>query len=237
MRAYIAQVSNTTQNQPNSVQNNEVPVIGNGGAGVAIAIFSALLTKFVNWGELAKQFAGTRTSKVLMSENRKTQELEGEIDINTGMSTTLSEIAKQGVANSADSVKELLHLLKESVEASTAHSKSSELLVEAKKHHAEATADIAKAMLHVAEALESLTEAQKLIPQEITQINKIYFGEIHVALNNIDSRLGEIVKELKEHDQAIEQRINLAETRIMEQFTGVAAQLRRDFAQLKCEQK
>jgi len=237
MRAYIAQVSNTTQNQPNSVQNNEVPVIGNGGAGVAIAIIGMLIGKWMPWGELAKQFVEAKTSSTLMAENRRNQEIEGEIDINLGMSTTLSEIAKQGVANSADSVKELLHLLKESVEASTAHSKSSELLVEAKKHHAEATADIAKAMLHVAEALKSLTEAQKVIPQEIAQINKIYFGEIHVALNNIDSQLVAIVKELKEHDQAIEQRINLAETRIMEQFTGVAAQLRRDFAQLKCEQK
>jgi hypothetical protein len=171
MADYIAQVSTPTQTQPNSPQSNEVPVIGNGGAGVAIAIISALIGKWMPWGELAKQFVGTKTSSTLMAENRKNQELEGEIDINLGMSSTLSDIAKQGVANSAESVKELLSLLHQSVEASTAHAKSSELLVEAKKHHAEATADIAKAMIHVAEALQSLTEAQKLIPQEIAELN------------------------------------------------------------------
>ena len=233
MKALIAQA---TSNQPNqSNQSNNPANLEVAGGGVAIAVLSALLTKFVPWGDLAKQFAGTRTSRVLMSENRKTQELEGEIDINLGMSTTLSEIAKQGIANSADSVKVLLHLLRESVEASTAHTKSSELLVEAKKHHAEATADIAKAMLHVAEALESLTEAQKVIPQEIAQINKIYSEDINVGLNNIDSRLTTIAKEQHDIARAIEQKINLTETRIIEQFTRVAGQIKRDLAHSKHE--
>lgn len=129
----------------------------------------------------------------------------------------------------------LLHLLRESVEASTAHTKSSELLVEAKKHHAEATADIAKAMLHVAEALESLTEAQKVIPQEIAQINKIYSEDINVGLNNIDSRLVAIAKEQHDIARAIEQKINLTETRIIEQFTRVAGQIKRDLTHSKHE--
>jgi hypothetical protein len=222
MKASIASTTTTIPNQQITPQSQEVPIIGNGGAGIAIAIIGMLIGKWMPWGDLAKQFVGTRTSTVLMSENRKNQEIEGEIDINMGMSSTLSDIARQGVTNSAESIKELHHMLKESLEANASHSKSSELLLEAKEHHAEATNDLAKAMQHLAITIESLTQAQKLLPQEIAVFIDTHAKEMHVGLDSIDNKL-----------HSIEKAIASSETRIIEQYTGVTAQLRRDLKDLK----
>ena len=76
MKTYIAVA--TQQSTPNSGANNnsnEMPVIGLGGAGVVISLVSILIGKWMPWGEIAKQFAGVRTSKVLQAENRKGQAL------------------------------------------------------------------------------------------------------------------------------------------------------------------
>lgn len=234
MKSYIAVAApNSAQPTPNSTPSNEVPVIGNGGAGVAIAIIGMLIGKWMPWGDLAKQFVGARTSTTLMSENRKNQEIEGEIDLNRDLTTALTDIARSNVDYSAESNKELLNLLKGSIEAAASHAQSTQLLTEAKKHHAEATADIAKAMLHVAEALQSLTQAQEALPREIKLANEVYASEFRVALDSIDVRLEESNKIKHEGYTAIHEEIKRAENRIIEQYTGTIAQLRRDFKELE----
>lgn len=224
----------TTQATPQpQIPTKEVPVIGNGGAAVAISLVSILIGKWMPWGDLAKQFVGARTSTALMSENRKNQEIEGEIDLNRDLTTAIADIARSNVDYSAESNKELLNLLKGSIEAAASHAQSTQLLTEAKKHHAEATADIAKAMMHVAEALESLTKAQEALPREIKLANEIHASEFRLALDNIDQRLEESNKLKKDGYTAIHEEIKRAETRIIEQYTGTFAQLRRDLKELE----
>jgi hypothetical protein len=237
MKSYIAVASPQPQPAPNSAPSNEVPVnLGTGAAASGLIIASVILTKlsgFVDWKEIGKQWSGSQTSKVLSAENRKTQINEAEIDINQGMSETLSDLARAGVSYSAESNKELLNLLKGSIESAASHAQSTQLLTEAKKHHAEATADIAKAMLHVAEALQSLTQAQEALPREIKLANEVYASEFRVALDSIDVRLEESNKIKREGYTAIHEEIKRAETRIIEQYTGTIAQLRRDLSSLE----
>ena len=227
----------TTQATPQpQAPTNEVPVIGNGGAGVAIALTSVILTRlfsFFDWKEIGKQWSGSQTSKALMVENRKNQELEGEIDINLGMSETISDLAKQGLGSSSKIAEDLLQLVGTALNSSAANAQSTQALSRASESQVEATKDLIKATTHNNEALEALREAIKAIPSEIASINKLLVSEIHVALNNIDARLEESNKIKHEGYTAIHEEIKRAETRIIEQYTGTFAQLRRDFKELE----
>lgn len=227
MSFYISQATTQPQSQPNGANNNEVPIIGNSGAGIAIAIIGMLIGKWMPWGDLAKQFVGARTSKDLMSSNRQNQVVEAEIDINSQLSNTVASMADKGFSAMNESNKVLTDLIRQSVEASSSHAQSTQLLTEAKKYHAEATAEIAKAMMHIAEALQSLTQAQEVLPTEIKLAIEIYANEFRGVLE-------EIREEIKAHDIKSERRLNLMETRLKEQYTDVTAQFRRDLAEVKC---
>ena len=242
MKSYIAQATPNsaqvaTQAQTQAKENtNEVPVIGNGGAGVAIALVSVILTRlsgFVDWKEIGKQWSGSQTSKVLMVENRKNQELEGEIDINLGMSETISDLAKQGLGSSSKIAEDLLQLVGTALTSSSANAQSTQALSRASESQVEATKDLIKATTHNNEALEALREAIKAIPEEIASINKLLVSEIHVALNSIDARLEESNKIKHEGYEAILTAIRLSETKIIEQYTGTFAQLKRDLNELE----
>lgn len=242
MKSYIAQATPNSaqvaaQAQTQARENtNEVPVIGNGGAGVAIALVSVILTRlsgFVDWKEIGKQWSGSQTSKALMVENRKNQELEGEIDINLGMSKTISDLADKGLATSSELAKDLLQLVGTALTSTAANTQSTQALSRASESQVEATKDLIKATTHNNEALEALREAIKAIPDEIASINKVLVAEIHVALNSIDARLEESNKIKHEGYEAILTAIRLSETRIIEQGSGAIAQLRRDLKELE----
>jgi uncharacterized FlaG/YvyC family protein len=232
MSTYIAVRSTQATPQP-QIPTNEVPVIGNGVAAVAISLISILIGKWMPWGDLAKQFVGARTSSTLMSENRKNQELEGEIDINLGMSETISDLAKQGLGSSSKIAEDLLQLVGTALNSSAANTQSTQALSRASESQVEATKDLIKATTHNNKALEALREAIEAIPEEIASINKLLVSEIHVALNNIDARLEESNKIKHEGYTAIHEEIRRAETRIIEQYTNTFAQLRRDFKDLE----
>lgn len=236
LKTYLAATATTSQSTPNSGANsnsNEMPVVGLGGAGVAISLVSILIGKWMPWGEIAKQFAGVRTSKVLQAENRKGQELEAEIDINQGLADTVSQIAKHSADSSEFVIKDLLHLVGDAIQSSTANAHSTQALSRASESQVEATKDLIKATTHNNEALEALREAIKAIPDEIASINKVLVAEIHVALNSIDQRLEESIKLKKDGYTAIHEEIKRAENRIIEQYTDTFAQLRRDLKELE----
>ena len=236
MSFYISQATTQPQSQPNGLPSQGVDPLIIFIAGIVTtcgAGFGAFLLKASNSDVVSKTVTAKINQKQaetnavvaekLTDNNIELQFAEARID----QSAVIGEIAKAGVNNSAEANKELLSLLKASIEAQASHAQSTQLLTEAKKHHAEATADIAKAMMHVAEALQSLTQAQEVLPTEIKLAIEIYANEFRGVLE-------EIREELKTHDQKSERRLNLMETRIKEQYTDVTAQVRRDLALIKC---
>jgi uncharacterized FlaG/YvyC family protein len=227
----------TTQATPQpTTPTNEVPVIGNGGAGVAIALVSVILTRlsgFVDWKEIGKQWSGSQTTKILSTENRETQKTEAEIDISKELSETISDLAKQGLGSSSKIADNLLQLVGTALNSSAANAQSTQALSRASESQVEATKDLIQATTHNNEALEALREAIEAIPSEIASINKVLVAEIHEALNNIDARLEESNKIKREGYTAIHEEIRRAEVKIIEQYTNTFAQLRRDFKELE----
>jgi len=197
MKALIAQAASNQPNQPNQ-SNIPASSLEVAGGGVAIAVFSALLTKFVPWGEISKQLVGAKTSSELMKQNRLNQEIEGEIDINQGLSNTLSGIAK-------DTVNTAMDLLKESVGASQLH-------VQASIATNKATQDLTDATKHLIDAFNALTLAQSRSQKSVEdQLRKVsesqeitqeYLANISVSGNQkneiILDKLDEVLKRVTE---------------------------------------
>jgi hypothetical protein len=234
LKIYLA--ATTQQSTPNSGANsnsNDVPIVGLGGAGVAISLVSILIGKWMPWGEIAKQFAGARTSKVLQAENRKGQELEAEIDINQGLSDTVSQIATKGMENTTEITRDLLHLVSGAIQSARDNAQSTQALSRASESQVQATEDLIKATAHNSEALKALKEAIEAIPKETASILEIHAAELRIALNNIDRRIDESNKIKHEGYERIEKIIHLAETRIIEQYTGTIAQLRVEIKDLE----
>jgi hypothetical protein len=220
MKSYIA-VAPATQSRstPNSGANsnsNDVPIVGLGGAGVVISLVSILIGKWMPWGEIAKQFAGVRTSKVLQAENRKGQELEAEIDINQGLADTISQIAKHSADSSEFVIKDLLHLVGDAIQSSTANAHSTQALSRASESQVQATEDLIKATTHNSEALKALKEAIASIPKETASVIEVYAAEFRVALDLLDDRLDRIEKNQK-----------LFSTQVKEEFASAFLELRR----------
>jgi hypothetical protein len=235
MKSYIA-VAPTTQPQstPNSGSSNEIPINAlTGTASVAIAIIGMVIGKWMPWGELAKQFAGTRTSKVLQSENRKRQELEAEIDINQGLSDTVSRLATRGMDTTTEITKDLLHLVSDAIQTSSANAQSLQSLAKANESVNKAHEDLINATRHNTEAVQALEQAIVCLPTETASILEIHAAELRIALNNIDRRIEESNKIKHEGYERIEKIIHLAETRIIEQYTGTIAQLRVEIKDLE----
>lgn len=171
MKAHIA-VAPTAQAIPNQPsQSDQVPIIGNGGAGVIIALLGVVAGKNIPWGEITKLFAGTTSSKVLMEENRKNQELEGEIDINQGLSNTLSGIAK-------DTVTTAMSLLEKSVAAAQLYAEASVSTNKATEHLTSATRDLI-------DAFNALTLAQSREGQETRKVLKEVFEGQELTQENL----------------------------------------------------
>jgi hypothetical protein len=233
MNTYIAVATTQPQSQPNGAQsNNDIPVIGYGGAGVAISLISILIGKWMPWGEIAKQFAGARTSKVLQAENRKGQELEAEIDINQGLSDTVSRLASRGMDTTTEITKDLLHLVSDAIQTSSANAHSLQSLARANESVNKAHEDLINATKHNTEAVQALEQAIAAIPKETASVIEVYATELRIALDNIDRRIEESNQIKHEGYAAIERAIKQSETRIIEQYTDTMAQLRREFKEL-----
>ena len=238
MKSYIA-VAPATQSQstPNSGSSSEIPInLGTGAVGTGLVVLSVLLTKLsglVDWKDVGKQWSGSQTSKILQSENRKGQELEAEIDINQGLSDTVSQIATKGMENTTEITRDLLHLVSGAIQSATANAQSTQALSRASESQVQATEDLIKATAHNSEALKALKEAIEAIPKETASILEIHAAELRIALNNIDRRIDESNKIKHEGYERIEKIIQLAETRIIEQYTGTIAQLRVEIKDLE----
>jgi hypothetical protein len=234
MNTYIAVATTQPQSQPNGAQsNNDIPVIGYGGAGVAISLISILIGKWMPWGEIAKQFAGARTSKVLQAENRKGQELEAEIDINQGLSNTISTIATKGMDSTSEITKDLLQLVSGAIQSSSANAQSTQALSRASESQVQATEDLIKATTHNNEALQALKEAIEAIPRETASILEIHAIEFRAGLDRVESLIKESNQIKHDGYASIEKSIHLAENRLIEQNTGTIAQLRVDVKELQ----
>ena len=205
LKIYLATTQQSTPNSGANNNSNEMPVIGLGGAGVAISLASILIGKWMPWGEIAKQFAGVRTSKVLQAEKRKGQELEAEIDLNQGLADTVSFV-----------IKDLLLLVGDAIQSSTANTQSTQALSRASESQVQATEDLIKATAHNSEALKALQEAIASIPKETASVIEVYAAEFRVALDLLDDRLDKIEKNQK-----------LFSTQVKEEFASAFLELRR----------
>jgi hypothetical protein len=227
MKSYIA-VAPATQSQStqNSGSSNEIPInLGTGAVGTGLVVLSVILTKlsgFVDWKEIGKQWSGSQTSRILQSENRKGQELEAEIDINQGLSDTVSQLATRGMDTTTAITKDLLHLVSDAIQTSSANAQSLQSLAKANESVNKAHEDLINATRHNTEAVQALEQAIASIPTETASILEIHASELRIALNSINRRIEESNKI-----------IQLAETRIIEQYTGTIAQLRVEIKDLE----
>jgi ribosomal protein L17 len=238
MKSYIA-VAPATQSQstPNSGSSNEIPInLGTGAVGTGLVVLSVILTKlsgFVDWKEIGKQWSGSQTSRILQSENRKGQELEAEIDINQGLSDTVSQLATRGMDTTTAITKDLLHLVSDAIQTSSANAQSLQSLAKANESVNKAHEDLINATRHNTEAIQALEQAIASIPTETASILEIYASELRIALNSIDRRIEESNQIKHGGYERIEKIIQLAETRIIEQYTGTIAQLRVEIKDLE----
>ena len=238
MKSYIA-VAPATQSQstPNSGSSNEIPInLGTGAVGTGLVVLSVILTKlsgFVDWKEIGKQWSGSQTSRILQSENRKGQELEAEIDINQGLSDTVSQLATRGMDTTTAITKDLLHLVSDAIQTSSANAQSLQSLAKANESVNKAHEDLINATRHNTEAIQALEQAIASIPTETASILEIYASELRIALNSINRRIEESNQIKHGGYERIEKIIQLAETRIIEQYTGTIAQLRVDIKDLE----
>jgi hypothetical protein len=238
MKSYIA-VAPATQSQstPNSGSSNEIPInLGTGAVGTGLVVLSVILTKlsgFVDWKEIGKQWSGSQTSRILQSENRKGQELEAEIDINQGLSDTVSQLATRGMDTTTAITKDLLHLVSDAIQTSSANAQSLQSLAKANESVNKAHEDLINATRHNTEAIQALEQAIASIPTETASILEVYASELRIALNSIDRRIEESNQIKHRGYEQIEKIIQLAETRIIEQYTGTIAQLRVEIKDLE----
>lgn len=238
MKSYIA-VAPATQSQstPNSGSSNEIPInLGTGAVGTGLVVLSVILTKlsgFVDWKEIGKQWSGSQTSRILQSENRKGQELEAEIDINQGLSDTVSQLATRGMDTTTAITKDLLHLVSDAIQTSSANAQSLQSLAKANESVNKAHEDLINATRHNTEAIQALEQAIASIPTETASILEVYASELRIALNSIDRRIEESNQIKHGGYERIEKIIQLAETRIIEQYTGTIAQLRIEIKDLE----
>jgi|GEM_PF-5310037 len=238
MKSYIA-VAPATQSQstPNSGSSNEIPInLGTGAVGTGLVVLSVILTKlsgFVDWKEIGKQWSGSQTSRILQSENRKGQELEAEIDINQGLSDTVSQLATRGMDTTTAITKDLLHLVSDAIQTSSANAQSLQSLAKANESVNKAHEDLINATRHNTEAVQALEQAIASIPTETASILEIHASELRIALNSIERRIEESNQIKHGGYERIEKIIQLAETRIIEQYTGTIAQLRVEIKDLE----
>jgi ribosomal protein L17 len=238
MKSYIA-VAPATQSQstPNNGSSNEIPInLGTGAVGTGLVVLSVILTKlsgFVDWKEIGKQWSGSQTSRILQSENRKGQELEAEIDINQGLSDTVSQLATRGMDTTTAITKDLLHLVSDAIQTSSANAQSLQSLAKANESVNKAHEDLINATRHNTEAVQALEQAIASIPTETASILEIHASELRIALNSIDRRIEESNQIKHGGYERIEKIIQLAETRIIEQYTGTIAQLRVEIKDLE----
>jgi hypothetical protein len=239
MKFYIAVATSQPQSQPtpNSGSSNEIPInLGTGAVGTGLVVLSVILTKlsgFVDWKEIGKQWSGSQTSRILQSENRKGQELEAEIDINQGLSDTVSQLATRGMDTTTAITKDLLHLVSDAIQTSSANAQSLQSLAKANESVNKAHEDLINATRHNTEAIQALEQAIASIPTETASILEVYASELRVALNSIDRRIEESNQIKHRGYERIEKIIQLAETRIIEQYTGTIAQLRIEIKDLE----
>lgn len=234
-QAYIAQVA-TPHPQQTQMQPSNAPFdpwilfwAGLGSAGTGLGAFllkvsnSTIVSKTID-GRLNLKQAETNAAvaEKLTNINIEKQEAESFIDL----SNTVSDIAKQGVNNSSEIAKDLLQLVSGAIQ-------STQSLAKAGESQNKATQDLINATSHNTEALGALREAVETIPKEIASANEIFFAKIRAALDNIGERLEESVKIKREGYAEIQKAINLSESRIIDQYSGTIAQLRRDFKTLE----
>jgi hypothetical protein len=221
MKSYIA-VAPATQSQstPNSSYSNEVPInLGTGAVGTGLVVLSVLLTKLsglVDWKDVGKQWSGSQTSKVLQAENRKGQELEAEIDINQGLSDTVSRLAARGMDTTTEITKDLLHLVSDAIQTSSANAQSLQSLARANESVNKAHEDLINATRHNTEAVQALEQAIATIPTETASVIEVYAAEFRGALDLLDDRLDRIEKNQK-----------LYNTQLKEEFSAAFLELRR----------
>jgi hypothetical protein len=93
--------------------------------------------------------------------------------------------------------------------------------------------DLINATRHNTEAVQALEQAIASIPTETASILEIHASELRIALNSIDRRIEESNQIKHVGYERIEKIIQLAETRIIEQYTGTIAQLRVEIKDLE----
>ena len=152
----------------------------------------------------------------MQAENRKGQELEAEIDINQGLADTVSQIAKHSADSSEFVIKDLLHLVGDAIQSSTANAHSTQALSRASESQVQATEDLIKATTHNSEALKALKEAIASIPKETASVIEVYAAEFRVAMDLLDDRLDRIEKNQK-----------LFSVQVKEEFSSAFLELRR----------
>jgi predicted phage tail protein len=210
MKSYITVATSQPQSTPNNSTSNEIPInLGTGAVGTALVVLSVILTKlssFVDWKEIGKQWSGSQTSKILQTENRKGQELEAEIDINQGLSDTVSKLATRGMDTTTEITKDLLHLVSDAIQTSSANAQSLQSLAKANESVNKAHEDLINATRHNTEAVKELGVAIASIPTETASVVEIYAAEFRAALDLLDDRLDKIEKNQKLYNaQQIEQ--------------------------------
>lgn len=219
MNTYIAVA--TTQPTPNSgANNNEVPInLGTGAVGTGLVLLSVLLTKLsalIDWKDVGKQWSGSQTSKVLQAENRKGQELEAEIDINQGLSDTVSRLASRGMDTTTEITKDLLHLVSDAIQTSSANAQSLQSLARANESVNKAHEDLINATRHNTEAVQALEQAIATIPTETASVIEVYAAEFRSSFDLLDDRLDRIEKNQR-----------LYNTQIKDEFSAAFLELRR----------
>ncbi len=244
MKSYIAVATSQPQSQP---QPNGLPSQGidplfiyiAGLLTTGIAGLGAFLLRAGNSDVVSR----TITAKI----NQKQAETNAEVaeklsDINIekqieesriDQATTLAEIAKAGVNHSADTTNYLLRLAENAINTSATNSQSLQSLAKANESVNKAHEDLINATRHNTEAIQALEQAIASIPTETASILEIYASELRIALNSINRRIEESNQIKHGGYERIEKIIQLAETRIIEQYTGTIAQLRVDIKDLE----
>jgi hypothetical protein len=244
MKSYIVVATSQPQSQP---QPNGLPSQGidplfiyiAGLLTTGLAGFGAFLLKAGNSDVVSKTVAAkinqkqaetnAEVAEKLTDINIEKQIEESRID----QAVALAEIAKAGVSHSADTTNYLLRLAEGALNSSAANAQSTQALSRASESQVQATEDLIKATTHNSEALKALKEAIEAVPKETASILEIHAAESRIALDNIDRRIEESNQIKHEGYERIEKIIHIAETRIIEQYTGTIAQLRVEIKDLE----
>jgi len=242
MKTYIAVATSQPQSQPNGVPSQGVDPLIIFIAGIVTtcgAGFGAFLLKAGN-SDVVSRTVAAKINQRQAETNAEVAEKLSDINIEKQIeesridqATTLAEIAKAGVNHSADTTNYLLRLAENAINTSATNSQSLQSLAKANESVNKAHEDLINATRHNTEAIQALEQAIASIPTETASILEIHASELRIALNSINRRIDESNKIKHEGYEQIEKIIQLAETRIIEQYTGTIAQLRVEIKDLE----